>query len=58
MKAYKMNHHNYIKTIKSSKAIIHIEILWTIAERFYRRYHKLLDMDLLCDEVIEKLEED
>jgi len=57
MRTYKLKHHNHIKTMKSSKAIIHIDILWTIAERFYRRYHKLLDMDLLCDEVVEKSEE-
>lgn len=53
IKTIKLKHNNKVKTL-SKDVILHCEIVWNIAERYTRRYKKLLDVEKLFDEVVDK----
>ena len=46
-------HNNKIHKITKDVAL-HIDIVWSIAERYKRRYQTHLDFEKLCNEIIDK----
>lgn len=53
IKTIEYKHNNRLKKI-TKNVNLHIEILWIMAEKFYNINKKVLDIDIICDNIIRK----